>query len=94
MDSIAGYDAWKTASPYDNENEWDETITPTCDAELDYCPDDHICNDNCAFSPEESLHVCGSNEKVTATCVGNDDDYTRYWSCISCGTDYEEEVRG
>jgi hypothetical protein len=91
MISISGYDGWKTASPYDEDDEWPEVCEPTCEAELDYAPDDHTCNDNCA--PEEDAHFCGWNGQIEASCVGNEDEYTRYWTCGSCDTDHADEVR-
>lgn len=94
MNGIAGYDAWKTASPYDNEYQWLEECSPTCEAELDYAPEGHECNDNCAVSPDEDLHFCGWNGVTTADCVGSDGDYTRYWTCAVCETEHQDEVRG
>ena len=85
------YDSWKLASPYDDEVEWTEEFEPTCEAELDYAPEGHACNDNCA--PEDDAHCCGWNDKTEAACVGNEDDYTRYWTCGGCGADNEGYVR-
>jgi hypothetical protein len=91
MMSISGYDNWKLATPYDDDNEWTEEFEPTCEIELDYAPDGHTCNDNC--EPEEDAHFCGWNDKTESACVGNEDDYTRYWTCGSCNTEQQEEVR-
>jgi hypothetical protein len=87
---MMGYDGWKLASPYDDENEWEETIEPTCETELDREPDGHNCNDNCEAS--EGFHLCGWNGKVTADCSGSDDEYTQYWTCPECGTENEQKV--
>ena len=92
MISISGYDGWKTASPYDDEDEWEETFNPTCEAELDYEPARHTCNDNCDAA--EGYHSCGWNGEVKAGCVGNEDNHTRYWSCPQCKFEYDDEVRG
>ena len=91
MISISGYDGWKTASPYDDEEEWTEEFEPTCEQELDYAPEGHACNDNCA--PEDDAHSCGWNDKTKSACVGNEDDYTRYWTCGGCDTEHADEVR-
>lgn len=85
-----GYDGWKLASPYDDEQEWTETVSPTCEAELVYTPAAHVCNDNC--DPGEDAHVCGWNEEIEVTCVGSGDNYTRYWTCNDCGTENEDRV--
>lgn len=87
---MIGYDGWKLASPYDNDSEWDEKFSPTCEAELDYAPDGHECNDNCDGS--NCYHSCGWNDEVVASCVGGRGSYTMYWQCGDCGTEYQEEV--
>jgi hypothetical protein len=91
LPSISGYDSWKTASPYDDDQEWEENIEPTCEAELDHAPDGHMCNDNC--EPSEDNHMCGWNGIVTASCVGNEDEYTYYWTCPECAVDNEGQNR-
>ena len=86
-----GYDGWKTASPYDNDAEWEGVFSPTCEAELDYAPKGHTCNDNC--DGIEGYHSCGWNGELQVTCVGDDSDYTRYWTCPECDNEYEDEVK-
>lgn len=87
---FSSYDSWKLASPYDDDTEWEETIEPTCEMELDHAPDGHTCNDNC--EPSEDYHCCGWNGTLTASYVGNEDNYTYYWTCPECGSDNQGEV--
>jgi hypothetical protein len=88
---MIGYDGWKNAYSGGSDVEWAERITPTCEAELDYAPDGHECNDNCDFV--NGYHSCGWNGKIEATCVGGSGDYTRYWGCPDCETNYADEVK-
>jgi hypothetical protein len=71
LPSISGYDGWKTASPYDDDAEWEEEVSDVgCGADND-----------CEWAGD-----------IQASCVGNEDNYTYYWTCPECGSDNEGQV--
>lgn len=89
---MSGYDGWKTASPYDEDFEWDEDRNVTCEILLEAdIPTTHSCGFEC--TPEEDQHECSYAGELEVSCVGAGDDYTYYWTCPECKFEHEGEVR-
>lgn len=90
LPSIPGYDSWKLASPYDDEDEfgWEGDVDVVCEATLEDDPsDEHKCVFNCL--PDQNVHQCDFSGRVTANLFGDENDPDYFWDCPTCGTENE-----